>query len=268
MKSNETYNFVDISRRIKIVLIPMLIANGVIEDRKSMANMLGVSVETISRATGKKTETLRRYITTKFIQNICDTFNVRFDWVTSGEEPMFVTSNNDSEDKLSNARQITEEEDYVWIETIKIPEKAGMSLQGNYFSEIYYNNLEKGTVRVRKEHKGEYLEVEATGDSMNNGTINSLQNKDWFLARNIKREYWKTKLHLSKWNLFYILHNERGHIIKEIIDHNVETGDITLHSWNEDKEEYPDFVINLKDCYILANIVRLIGRDYGNNGQI
>lgn len=161
-----------------------------------------------------------------------------------------------------NAKQINEGEDYIWLDTYKVPEKAGLSLSSNYFAESYINELEKGKIMVKKEHAGKYWEVESTGDSMNDGTSRSLLHGDWYAARDIPREKWKDKLHLNKWNAFYFLHDTRGHIIKEVVSHDPETGIIILHSWNPDKDQYPDFEINIKDCYIVANVVQLTQRNF------
>jgi|GEM_PF-4862626 len=160
-----------------------------------------------------------------------------------------------------NARQLKEDEDYIWIETYIIPEKAGLSLSTHYFAESYVNGLEKGMVRVRKKDSGKYYEVEASGDSMNDGS-NRILDRDWFLARDVPRDEWKFKLSLRNQNAFYFLHDTRGHIIKEVVSHDTETGILKLTCWNPDKQEYPDFEINIKDCYIVAKIIKLISRDF------
>lgn len=165
-------------------------------------------------------------------------------------------------DNTSNAKVLKEDEDFIWLETLKIPEKAALGAASNFFSESYMNGLEKGRVRVKKNHKGQYYEVQAVGDSMNDNTNKALLDKDWYLARDIAREHWINKLHLNDWNVFYFLHNEKGNLIKEVKSHNPETGEVLLHSWNPDKNLYPDFTINLKDCYIIGNVVKLISRDF------
>lgn len=194
------------------------------------------------------------------LKSIYDYIINKYEYIKSDENEM-INENSGSSD-FSNAKILNEDEDFVWLETIKIPEKAALGAASNFFAESYMSELERGRVRVKKNHKGNYYEVEATGDSMNDSTAKALLDKDWYLARDIPRDFWKSRLHLSHWNVFYFLHNEKGNLIKEVIDHNPETGDVVLHSWNPDKKLYPDFTINLKDCYIVGNVVKLISRDF------
>lgn len=189
--------------------------------------------------------------------------DLNIDWLLYEEGEMLNNSySNAIKGEGSNAKILKEDEDFVWLETIKIPEKAALGAASNFFAESYMSELEKGRVRVKKDHKGDYYEVEATGDSMNDSTTKALLDKDWYLARDIPRDFWKSKLHLNHWNIFYFLHNEKGNLIKEVKNHNPETGEVLLHSWNPDKNLYPDFTINLKDCYIVGNVVKLISRDF------
>ena len=102
-------------------------------------------------------------------------------------------------------------------------------------------------------HRGEYVAVEVKGDSMDDGSVESIMEGDVILCRNIDRLLWTNyKLHLRKWN-FAIVHKE-GIIIKRIIAHNVEAGTITIHSLNPD---YRDKVIDLNDVVKIMNVVQL-----------
>lgn len=226
----------------------------------------------MSTLTGISYANMRRYITGDInitvaaLETIVSFFpEWNLDWIIRGEGEPKLVSGKREEFIQSNNDPIVYGEDangYVWLETKKIPEKAALSLVSNYFDDEYYNGLEKGRVRVKKEHKGEYYEIDCVGDSMNDGTFRSILDKDRLLVRDVKRQYWKNKLHNHKWDLFYFLHNERRAIVKQVKSHNPETGEIVLHSWNPNKEEYPDFTINVRDCYIIANVVKLLDRDF------
>jgi phage repressor protein C with HTH and peptisase S24 domain len=101
------------------------------------------------------------------------------------------------------------------------------------------------------EHRGEYVCFEVKGDSMDNGTYESYLEGDILLCRNIRQDFWMSKLHINKWD-FVIIHKEKGILVKRIVKHDVEKGIITLHSLNE---YYDDFEIHLKDVAKLFNIV-------------
>jgi len=101
------------------------------------------------------------------------------------------------------------------------------------------------------EHRGEYLCFEVKGHSMDNGSYESYLEGDILLCRNIRQDFWMSKLHYNKWD-FVIIHREKGILVKRIIDHNVENGTITLHSLND---YYSDFEIHLQEVSKLFNII-------------
>jgi DNA-binding XRE family transcriptional regulator len=106
---------------------------------------------------------------------------------------------------------------------------------------------------IDKEYKGNYLCFEVKGDSMENDGPESIPEGSILLCRNIRSDYWKSKLHINKWD-FVIVHKEFGIVVKRIIDHNVASGELTLHSLND---YYQDFKINLQDVKQIFNIVEI-----------
>jgi hypothetical protein len=79
---------------------------------------------------------------------------------------------------------------------------------------------------------------------MNDGSLRSICEGDIILGRELQRELWVNRLHVPK--VFIVVHKEDGITVKEILDHNTETGDIHCHSWNPSLE-YQDFTLNLND---------------------
>jgi hypothetical protein len=82
------------------------------------------------------------------------------------------------------------------------------------------------------------------GESMRDGSDLSICDGDIALCRELPMELWRDRIHTPK--VFVIIHQTEGITCKEVIHHNVETGEITCHSWNKDPE-YTDFKINLAD---------------------
>lgn len=115
----------------------------------------------------------------------------------------------------------------------------------------WIEELPKIPFAADREHKGEYLCFEVRGDSMDDGSYESYLEGDILLCRNVRQEFWKSKLHINKWD-FVIVHKEQGILVKRIIDHDVENGILTLHSLNE---YYEDFQVHLKDVAKIFNIV-------------
>ena len=107
---------------------------------------------------------------------------------------------------------------------------------------------------VDREYKGQYICFEVKGDSMDDGSKYSFYQGDIVLCREISRDYWKTKLHIKQWNAFVIVHQTEGILIKQIIDHDVENGIITIHSLNP---LYEDRQIHLSEVKMLFNVVKM-----------
>lgn len=118
----------------------------------------------------------------------------------------------------------------------------------------YVDELPKHAIVVEKLHFGTYRSFVARGDSMDNGMKGSIANGDIVTGRKLESKYWKHKLHLHKFQ-DYVIHCTDGIIIKRIISHDPESGDITYESLNPDKEAYPLTTINLGNVVELYNIV-------------
>ena len=117
----------------------------------------------------------------------------------------------------------------------------------------YMENLPKIPFILDKEYRGEYLCFEVKGDSMENETEESIPEGSILLCRNVRNEYWRSKLHINKWD-FVIVHKTDGILVKRIIKHDVESGIITIHSLNE---FYHDRELHLKDVKQIFNIVEV-----------
>ncbi|MXV39381.1 peptidase S24 [Flavobacteriaceae bacterium Ap0902] len=117
--------------------------------------------------------------------------------------------------------------------------KAMAGWLDSYYADEYLEKLPIIEVPTENNHFGRYLAFKVVNDSMEP----EYYEDDIVVGREVSRALWKSKLHIDDWD-FIIAHNTEGVLIKEITEHNVETGDITLHSLND---FYKDQVVNLKD---------------------
>jgi transcriptional regulator with XRE-family HTH domain len=148
----------------------------------------------------------------------------------------------------------------IIMQTPVIPVKAyGSYLRGHADPE-FYEGLETMPVPVDIKHKGTYLIFEVEGESMVNFTTAEFARKSiWpgqrVIGRDLRRDHWKYKLHINSTECWIIVHRERGIVIKSIIEHDVDNAQITLHSWNPDKNEHPDYTVSLDDVDQIFNVV-------------
>lgn len=101
-----------------------------------------------------------------------------------------------------------------------------------YEDQIYIEDLPKIPFVIDRQTKGEYLCFEVKGDSMDDGSKYSYEDGDLVLAREIDPYFWTSRLNFKDHNTFIIVHKTEGIVIKEIVDHDVPNGIITLHSYN------------------------------------
>lgn len=122
--------------------------------------------------------------------------------------------------------------------------------------------LEKQPVYVAKRRYsgGSYIAFEIRGDSMDNDRRNAICDGDVALGWELKREFWTS--HLITPKVYIIVHREEGILVKEIVEHDAESGTITCHSFNPDKARYPDFQLNLKDVQQLFCIKEISRENY------
>lgn len=147
------------------------------------------------------------------------------------------------------------------VEVKLVTTKARAGYTDSYYSEEYLKDLPTVLIDADKDHKGNYLAFEVDGDSMEPEYYAG----DIVICREVKRDLWQYKLHYKEWD-FVIAHGTQGVMLKEITDHNTDTGEITCHSLNQDGR-HKDFKLNLKEVSFLYNVVehRRSGRSKRRN---
>lgn len=120
----------------------------------------------------------------------------------------------------------------------------------------YLEDLPKVSIMVDKEYNGIYRGFRVRGESMTDGTADSIFDKMVVAGRQIEREFYdRNRLHLKKWR-FYVVVTLEGILVKEILEHDVIAGTLQLRSLNPNKREYPDFTIRMEKVIEIYNIVK------------
>ncbi len=166
-------------------------------------------------------------------------------WLLTGEGEMLNTPKPENE-----ASPIDEP---IILRVPLVSQYAQAGYLAGYADAAYMDSLPTIPYIVDHEALGHYVAFEVKGDSMNDGTEDSILEGDRLLCREIQPHLWvSSKLHFRKWD-FVIVHTE-GILVKRIIDHDVDNHTITIHSLNS---MYPDKVINLADVKQIFNVIEL-----------
>ncbi len=142
------------------------------------------------------------------------------------------------------------------VKVVKSSARAGFSEA--YYADEYLEDMPTILIDADREYKGKYIAFEVNGDSMEPDYLPG----DVVICREVQRVHWQYKLHINDWD-FVIAHGTQGIMLKEIIDHDVETGEIVCHSINT--EMHPDFILNLREVSFLFNVVEHRRQARGKN---
>ena len=152
----------------------------------------------------------------------------------------------------SNAHAV-EDLNYMNVPVVHIKARCGYLV--GYADEGYIDSLPTMPVIVDKTYHGRYMIFEAEGDSMDDGTRNSICDGDKLLCREVRRDLWLPKLHINDW-YFVIVHRTEGISIKQITAQD-EDGNITCHSLND---MFNDYTVNLDDVAEIYNVIKVVER--------
>lgn len=174
-----------------------------------------------------------------------------------GTNALFIGEINNDVDEDGNTKftEISPGRYRMKIDLVPVYARAGYL--SSYGDIEYMNELPKHEITVTRYHKGKYLAFEVAGDSMDDGSINSIPDRSIITGREIRQDLWRPKLHTHNHDYFVFVHKTEGVLVKMIKHQEVETGDIILSSLNPNKQLYPDQMINLKDVSQILNVVKI-----------
>ena len=248
--------------------------------QKDIAEKMGAAIANVSRAFNGN----ERYLTEGFLKR----FNTAFDgifneeWLLEGVGNMLTSYHQEKEniieitadDIRSEATSIRTQGKDIYLETssgikyfelsdnkyrMRVP-LVPFNAYARYICEacdtIQQEREEWDEVEfiVDKIGHGNYMAFEIKGDSMNDDSRRSFIQGDLVLARELDKVHWKDGIRYNQYPFWIIVLNNTI-LCKEIINHNIETGDITCHSLNP-SPEYADFTVNLGEVCRLFNIVQ------------
>ena len=161
--------------------------------------------------------------------------------------------NEASSNPIENNASVLPDANFMLVPMVSKYAYAGY-LAG-YGDEEYVDTLPKMPFYIPEDQtaRGEYIAIEVKGDSMDDGSPESILDGDILLCRRISRGLWcNSKLHIKRWN--FLIQTDEGILVKRIINHDIEEGTITIHSLND---MYPDRMLDLREVKQIFNVVQL-----------
>jgi len=250
-------------------VVDYLVENKVVKSNAELARLINMQPAQITVARNGKTG-----IPSKYLDKFSEIFNVNKDYVTKGIEPMWNVAKQSNNDSTTNAKHLaeihypleTEDDENPFIELpsgqllMLVPlvnEYARNGYLAGFADPEYVESLPKHIITAKKRHSGKYTAFETVGDSMDDGSKESIEDGDIVTGRNLDRHHWKNKFHISQYKKWIIVTRNDGILVKQILKHDYENGIILCHSLNPDKDRYPDFELHLDDVDKMMNIVNI-----------
>lgn len=238
---------------------------------KFLLNRDGVTAYRIWKDTSITKGTIGNYLEGKTNPNksnialLAAYFNVSEEWLLTGEgemqknikknieEPYLVTKSGVKYYEMLNGK--------YRMRVPFIPVKAYAKYVDDYRdAEFMGNSYEEFDFIVDKIGHGSYFAFEIKGDSMDDDTKRSMSDGDIVLARELSKELWRDKLHVTDYpNWIIVL--EHTILCKQIVEHDLEKGTITCHSLNP-SPEYSDFTLYLNDVKQLCTIIQRVSSKF------
>lgn len=225
--------------RIRAV-IKWFIGQGYADNQEGIGKLLGYA----NKSSFSQVLNGKKPLPSNFVERLVS-INTRIDadWVRTGKGNML----------KEDARPLPGA-DFISVPLVPVSAQAGYP--NGYSDRDYIDSLPTIPVIVDKNYHGKYRVFEVNGDSMDDGSRAAIYDKDKILCREVKRELWRSRLHIRDW-FFVIVHRYDGVIVKQIVEHDVETGNIVCHSLNP---LFENFTINLNDVMELYNVVKIVDR--------
>lgn len=156
----------------------------------------------------------------------------------------------------TNANSFIKLDNSQWLMTMPLAEfNVQAGLLDHYQDMDYLQGLSQHSIIVDRPAKGRYVAFRVNGDSMDDGSRNSIVPNSIVAARELGRQHWTSKLRYNTFPYWIIYTTEaRMPLLKEIVAHDVEKGTITCHSLNSDPG-YNDFDLSLDNIQALFYVI-------------
>ena len=234
-------------------------------------NAKGMTAYKLSVATGLPQSSISNYRKNKSVPNnitnneIASKLNINPIWLLTGEgdkEPLKVLELEVNEPYVmdvhenKNANKFLKLPNGQYLMTMPLAEYDIQAGFLDHFQDLdFLADMGQHSIIVDRPAQGRYVAFRVKGNSMEDGSDESIKESSIVSCRELQIHHWTSRLRINDFPYWVIYTTEsRYPLLKQIINHDIDNCKILCHSLNK-APEYSDFELNLSDVQALFYVV-------------
>lgn len=188
-----------------------------------------------------------------------DLYGLSPSWLLTGEGSMLKDGAPATQTSPENSARPLVSSDRDWVEIPLVPHRAKAGALSGFGDPCWEEDKQTMPVLIDKRLKGDYLLFEVSGDSMDDGTSTAFLDGDVLLCRVLPKSDWQYGIKRRRDTYCVVATEAEGIVLKEVVNHNKATNEITCHSLNS---QYQDYSVKLDDVQGIFYVEELIKRRF------
>lgn len=180
-------------------------------------------------------------------------------WLDTGEGDMLKADTPIAQTSPENSARPLVSSDRDWVEIPLVPHRAKAGALSGFGDPCWEEDKQTMPVLIDKRLKGDYLLFEVSGDSMDDGTSTAFLDGDVLLCRVLPKSDWQYGIKKRGETYCVVATDAEGIVLKEVVNHDKATNEITCHSLNS---QYKDYSVKLDDVQGIFYVEELIKRRF------
>lgn len=188
-----------------------------------------------------------------------DLYGLSPSWLLTGEGEMLKADAPATQSSQENSVRPLVSSDRDWVEIPLVPHRAKAGALSGFGDPCWEEDKQTMPVLIDKRLKGDYLLFEVSGDSMDDGTSTAFLDGDVLLCRVLPKSDWQYGIKRRRDTYCVVATEAEGIVLKEVVNHDKATNEITCHSLNS---QYKDYSVKLDDVQGIFYVEELIKRRF------